>query len=82
MANVSIVDVVDQLENALKRSGVTFFKISWPKFYTINGIERLKDSRSHTLHSEAISRGIAIGYGKHAVFVAFDDRTNLSDNLL
>jgi hypothetical protein len=76
----SVAEVVENLNEMLRKSGNPVATIPWPKFYEANSADRLKQPRLDAIIDEAKSRfQLIVAYGSNVVVVAHDRNFSSQD---
>ena len=73
MPRRSKTEVVEELDEILRRNGWSHMTLPWPDFYDLCGRERLKQPFLDGVQEHASSRfQLIVGYGRHVVIVCLD----------
>jgi hypothetical protein len=69
----SIETMVDDLNDKLRKSGKPVVTMTWPRFYDVGEIDRLKEARSEAVKALAREKyGLFVHYGQQVVIVGHD----------
>lgn len=66
-------EIVEELDELLRKSGEPVITMTWPDFYKLSDRERLKNAALDAIREDASGRyQLVIGYGRNAVIISHD----------
>jgi hypothetical protein len=70
---LDVEEIVEELNDRLRRKGEAVMTYSWPDFYKLCDMERFKEPRGERIVERARDQyGLMVAYGRNVVLVAHD----------
>lgn len=65
-------EVMEELDDRLRKTDQSYLTLPWKEFYTLCGRERIKRPFEDSIQQEASGRSLIVGYGQNVVVVCPD----------